>query len=200
MYINTATLERMKISEIKQALPNVSLPKYPTDEQLNPMGFAVLHLVKEPEGDVVTEGVPEQHIDGTWHQTWDIRNFTPEEEAEALEKAKQQATRRINRAYAQAMNAAVEDYPETERESWGKQEKEARDWIADNTSSTPFLDALLTIRTTLTKTELTGRIIAKADTLADLSGKLTGKRHVKEAEIEAAYEASDRATLEIIVW
>lgn len=201
MIINIQTLQYpLHVKEVLQVNPNVSLPRNPTDKHLTPLGYANVAPVPKPDGDVVTEGVPEQHADGTWHQTWKVRNYTAEEAQVALDKAKQQAVRRINRNYDEAMNALVTEYPEKERESWGKQEREARDWLADNTKATPFMDAMLVARTDLTKTQLANLIITKSDTLADATGQLTGKRHIKEAEIEAAYTANDRTTLDSIVW
>lgn len=108
--------------------------------------------------------------------------------------------REINKAYEAEMNALVAEYPETERESWGKQESEARAWLTDNTAPTPFIDAMLLVDASTTKTQLVNRIIAKSDALADATGQLTGKRHVKEAEIEAAYLANDQTALENITW
>lgn len=77
-YINTQTQEALNLRQIRKAHPNVSLPRQPTDEALNPLGYAVVHSTERPNGDVVTEGQPEQR-DGKWYQTWEVRDFTQEE-------------------------------------------------------------------------------------------------------------------------
>lgn len=86
MYINTEILETTTRRQIKQAHPNISLPRSPTDAQLAPLGYAILHPTPRPEGDVVTQGEPEQGEDGLWYQTWEVRDFT-EEELEELRQA-----------------------------------------------------------------------------------------------------------------
>ena len=80
MYINTETLEYpLTLRQVRQAVPNVSLPKEPDDATLNALGFAIVQPVERPAGDVVTEGKPEQREDGKWYQTWEVRSYTADE-------------------------------------------------------------------------------------------------------------------------
>jgi len=79
MYINKETLDYpLTLRQVHQANPNVSLPKEPDEATLNALGFATVKPTERPAGDVVTEGQPEQ-VDGVWQQTWNAREFTPEE-------------------------------------------------------------------------------------------------------------------------
>lgn len=102
----------------------------------------------------------------------------------------------INRAYQAAMAVILDAYPQAETLTFDKQEREARAWQADNATATPYIDAMLVERP-LTKAELVGRIIAKADQFTQLSGEATGKRQRLEESILAA---TDAATVEGITW
>ncbi|MAF06172.1 hypothetical protein [Herbaspirillum sp.] len=186
MYINTQTLEYpLTLRQVRQAVPNVSLPKKPGEATLNALGFATVQPTERPTGDVVTEGQPEKQTDGTWRQVWNTRPYTDAERAEALERAKSDAMQRINVGYEAEMGAILNAYPQAETLTWDKQEREARAWQADNTVATPYIDALAAGRS-MDKAELATRIIAKADAWVSLSGAATGKRQAMEDEISAA--------------
>lgn len=102
----------------------------------------------------------------------------------------------INRAYSAELATILDQYPHAETLTFDKQEREARAWDADNTTATPYLDAMLVERP-LTKADLVTRIIAKADQFTAASGAATGKRQRLEDDIAAA---EDLATLEGITW
>jgi len=79
MYINTETLDYpLTLRQVRQAVPNVSLPKKPDEATLNALGYATIQPTELPTGDVVTEGKPEL-VEGVWRQTWSVRDFTQEE-------------------------------------------------------------------------------------------------------------------------
>lgn len=197
MYINTETLDYpLTLRQVRQAVPNVSLPKQPDEATLNALGYATVQPTTKPSGDVVTEGQPEQKADGTWAQTWDVRSYTDAERAEALERAKSEAVRRVNEGYNAEMGAILDEYPQAETLTWDKQEREARAWQADNTLATPYIDTLATARS-MDKAELVSRIIAKADAWISLSGAATGKRQALE---DAIAEATDIAAVESVTW
>lgn len=100
----------------------------------------------------------------------------------------------INAAYQQAITALTPTYPDDERLTFDKQEAEARAWLADNSASTPFVDALSAGRQ-MDKAELVSRIIAKADAFALASGSLTGQRQRYEDLLDAAETAEDVAAI-----
>lgn len=80
MYINTQTLDYpLTLRQVRQAVPNVSLPKEPDEKTLSALGFATVQPTERPAGDVVTEGSPQKQADGTWQQTWNTRPFTADE-------------------------------------------------------------------------------------------------------------------------
>lgn len=94
----------------------------------------------------------------------------------------------INVAYQQAIAEMTPGYPDDERLTFDKQEQEARDWLADNSFPTPFVDALAAGRQ-MEKAELVDRIIAKADAFAIASGSLTGQRQRYEDLLKNAQDA-----------
>lgn len=100
----------------------------------------------------------------------------------------------INALYQQAIATLTPTYPDDERLTFDKQEQEARAWLADNSTSTPFVDALASGRQ-MDKSELIGRIIAKADAFAIASGLLTGQRQRYEDLLDAASTAEDVAAI-----
>jgi hypothetical protein len=196
MYINTETLDYpLTLRQIHQAVPNVSLPKEPDEATLSVLGFAAVQPTERPSGDVVTEGHPEL-VEGTWRQTWVVRDFTPEELVGRLKRSREDKRQEINRAYEDELNVILKNYPEVETKTWDKQESEARTWLADNTAPTPLLTGIANARG-LTLVELVPRVIAKADAWLQLSGAATGKRQALEGQIEAATTIEE---VEAIQW
>lgn len=84
--INTVTLEYPRsLWQLRQENPNVSFPTDPSDEDLAPFDHACVQPSPQPEHSPRTErleeGVPAQQ-DGTWHQTWTVREATEAELAD----------------------------------------------------------------------------------------------------------------------
>ena len=91
----------------------------------------------------------------------------------------------VNYAYDEATSSLVATYPQTELLTFDKQEQEARAWLADNSVSTPLIDALAQGRG-IDKAGLIHRIIVKADAFALATGYLTGQRQRYEDLLDAA--------------
>jgi hypothetical protein len=102
----------------------------------------------------------------------------------------------INGAFEQTMQMITAGYPQDEIASWGKQEQEARAFVANAESATPLIGALAETRR-VDKPDLVARIIYKADAFAQISGQLIGKRQALEDAIDAAETAQ---VLEAISW
>lgn len=133
---------------------------------------------------------------GDWKELWEEINEYIKEHPEVvtdepstpeptLEEIKILKLGEINSAYNAATASLVATYPSTELLTFDKQEQEARAWDADNTTSTPLIDALALGRG-IDKAELVRRIIAKADAFATATGYLTGQRQKYEDQLEAA--------------
>lgn len=116
---------------------------------------------------------------------------TPEPD---LPELKARKLTEINTSYQQAIATLTPTYPDDERLTFDKQEQEARPWLADNSTPTPFIDALAAGRQ-MDKAELVSRIIAKADAFALASGSLTGQRQRYEDLLDAAETAEEVAAI-----
>lgn len=160
---------------------------------------ATVHAYQTPQGlwaGVQAPGTPRPVYAGSGGQ----KLGTIELEADPgalLAREREHAIERINDAYTEEMEAAAAEYPKVERESWGKQEDEAKAWKGNGTAPTPFIDGMLKSQPGKSKQALADKIAAKADALADLTGQLTGKRHDLEEQIEAA---TDVPTVGAITW
>ena len=199
MLVNLKTLGVLSEYDFLKSHPNVSFPTTLTDEVLAPFDHAVLTLTPQPEFNdwthELSEDKPEQR-DGKWYQTWVLTpvTHTPEEESERLKAIKANKLAEINSAYQQAIVTLTPTYPDDERLTFDKQEQEARAWLADNSTPTPFVDALAAGRQ-MNKAELVSRIILKADAFALASGSLTGQRQRYEDLLDAAETAEDVAAI-----
>lgn len=119
--------------------------------------------------------------------------FTPPKPPK-LDELKAAKLNEINTTYQQAIATLTPTYPDDERLTFDKQEQEARSWLADNSTPTPFVDALAAGRQ-MEKAELVSRIIAKADAFALASGSLTGQRQRYEDMLDVAETADAVAAI-----
>ena len=189
MLVDTTTFSSISEYKFKINHPNVSFPSYLTDEILAPFGYAVLNMITPPAYDWWThrlvEGTPEQR-EGKWYQTWVLESVThtPEEEAERLAEAKSTKLSEINTVTDATIAVLTETYPDREIATFDKQESEARAYVADPMSSTPFLSALAVARG-IPLSDLVRRVIAKADAFAVASGSIIGQRQALEDRLDA---------------
>ena len=87
-------------------------------------------------------------------------------------------------------------YPHSEQLSWGKQESEARLWLADNTADTPLLDSMAQSRG-VTKQEAVNRVLAKAVAFAQLSGAVFGHRQKLTEQVESTTTIEEVEAVEV---
>lgn len=133
-------------------------------------------------------------------EEWELARYSAHVESgnivlgTALKSYKVTKLNEINDAYQVAIATLTPTYPDDERLTFDKQEQEARAWLADNSTSTPFIDALAAGRQ-MDKAELVSRIIAKADAFALASGSLTGQRQRYEDILDVAETAEDVAAI-----
>ena len=189
MLVDTTTFSSISEYKFKINHPNVSFPSYLTEEILAPFGYAVLNMITPPAYDSwthrLTEGTPEQR-EGKWYQTWVLESVThtPEEEAERLADAKSTKLSEINTVTDAAIAVLTETYPDREIATFDKQESEARAYVADPMSSTPFLSALAVARG-IPLSDLVRRVITKADAFAVASGSIIGQRQALDDRLDA---------------
>ena len=101
-----------------------------------------------------------------------------------LEEVKAAKLSEINRAADAAIATLTATYPDREISTFDKQEREARDWTADNTASTPLLSVLAQARG-IPLSDLVGRVLAKADAFAVASGSIIGQSQALEDRLDA---------------
>ena len=88
-----------------------------------------------------------------------------------------------------ALSQLKDGYPEGEVQSWERQFAEAVAWQANPAAPTPTLDGIATARG-ITRDDLVGRVLVKAELFAIASGQIIGRRQMLEDAIaEASIEA-----------
>ena len=92
------------------------------------------------------------------------------------------ALKAINKEYEDGVRNLTIDTPDSEKQTWLKQEQEARAYLLDSNASTPFIDAICLARE-CDKRYLVSKIKEKADAYTVAVGKLTGIRQKLEKEI-----------------
>ena len=96
----------------------------------------------------------------------------------------------INAHYENTAQAIlVSQYPPSEAQTWSIQEKEAKEWQADNEAKTPFLTQLAKSRG-IERDTLALNVLGKAKAYTTELAKLTGRRQKCEDEIQAAQDIS----------
>lgn len=100
-------------------------------------------------------------------------------------QAKKKAIEQAEKEYIDAIESLLVGYTRHEVDTFSKQETEARAFIIDPTSDTPFIDALCVSRD-VPKQVVIDKIIAKANAFSKAVGMLTGIKQKKIDEIENA--------------
>lgn len=89
----------------------------------------------------------------------------------------------INTAADSAISKIVSTYPEKEIDSFGKQELEARAYLKNPESPTPFLSILAKTRG-IALPDLVNKVILKADKFSILSARIIGQRQALEDKLK----------------
>jgi hypothetical protein len=104
---------------------------------------------------------------------------------ESLYGAKADRLAEINAACDAQVAAIKATYPDTEVQSWPKQEAEARALQENASAHTPLLNAIAAQRG-ISQAELAAKVLIKSDAFAVFTGAAFGKRQKLEAQIDAA--------------
>lgn len=86
--------------------PLISIPVGVTVEAMFNGGYAIVQPTDKPEGDVVEEGTPEK-IGDEYFQTWVVREFTEEEQAQNFATKKFEAESAVNALFSAALEAGA---------------------------------------------------------------------------------------------
>ena len=90
---------------------------------------------------------------------------------------------KANADFETAISSLTSSVPASEISTWTKQEQEARAYLLDSNTSTPFIDAICLVRD-CDKSYLVGKIIEKADAYTIAVGTLTGIRQKQEDKLK----------------
>lgn len=93
----------------------------------------------------------------------------------------------------------VMKYPSREQQTWEKQETEAREWFANNSAATPFIDAMLAAGVSRTKAQLVDDIIENADAFRDAAANVAGQRVAKCDAIKACTTVEQVKALDLTI-
>lgn len=171
----------------------LSFPSYLTDEMVNEFGGERVLPTPAPAvgrfQSAHRSGV-EQDALGNWVFAWKVNQWTAEQISAFFKSDKAAKLATANAQCDTRINAMTASYPATELLTFGKQEMEARAFIADALAATPLLNALSSKRG-VAKTELANRIIAKADAFAAYTGAVVGRRQALEDALAAAKTQAD---------
>jgi hypothetical protein len=96
-----------------------------------------------------------------------------------------EAKREIYRTFDKKLKFLTAQYSEQEQKTWGRQLEEAQRLLADNSTATPMLDAILTGEPTgTTREQISTRIVAKARALEVASGQLLAEKNRAIRELD----------------
>lgn len=183
MYIEISTGKYpVTENEIRNQFYPTCLPDNLTSSFLDSIGYKKVFSVEPPSSrfnEEVVEGAPVL-TNGNYYQQW-VKNKIP------LEEAKAKYLSYVNSIYNQKISIVKASYPPTEVESWAKQEKEAREYIANNNSQSILLREIAAARG-VSVDWFANKVVAKADQYALVVGNLIGTRQLLEHQILNATE------------
>lgn len=94
------------------------------------------------------------------------------------------------------LEALASPYGPEERETWTTQQREAREWLADNAANVPMITALARYRG-ITISELVSRIMENVGLFETASGVILGQQ---QGLLDSIYAATDYDQLQAITW
>lgn len=188
--------------EVRRMHSNTSLPRVWDANVCSALGIDPVFITPKPEVTGYTQAVRNgatQDANGNWVQAWSVvdmfQDYTDMEgvthtkadqeaayQADLDAKAKVAAITEINRTFEEEISAVKEGYTEDEIKSWPQQVAEAQAYQADQTVSTPLLDAIVSQRGG-TKDELVLRIATNATQYAQVFGVALGKKQKAIADL-----------------
>ena len=193
-YINITTKEIYETpGDVRKALAPKQLPKVLTKAVLEVNGLDYFYEGVEPKMTIFQRAIKngiKQNEKGLYTYDYIIEDIFSEEEKVKItqrtsENGKKQKIEELKIQLEKNIEEYVYDTPLSEKISWGKQESEAREYLKDNNTHTPYIDALLASRNRgENKLDLINKIITKADAYSVFHGTLLGKLHIKLLEVE----------------
>jgi hypothetical protein len=177
--------------QVRQSAYPTALGEVLLDSVVSQYGYAKVTLTPPPSeiplGYYLVETSPTL-TSGSYLQSWEVVAYD-------LETKKAIKLQHFNQLFNSLIGQVKTTYPDTEVESWAKQEKEAREYLADN-SSQALLVRSIAISRGVSLEYLANKIVEKSDLYAAYVGNLIGTRQLLEYQITNATED----TINGIVW
>lgn len=118
----------------------------------------------------------------------------------ALQVAKEQKRADIVRESTMSVQKYLAEYPAFEVATWAVQESEARAWLRDPKSATPFCDILAQERE-MAREDLINRVVRKVEEFRAVSAVMAGRRQRLFDQIDAVEDGpAAHAELQAISW
>ena len=201
-YINITTKEIYETpGDVRKALAPKQLPKVLTKAVLEVNGLDYFYEGVEPRVNIFQRAIKTgitQDVKGNYTYEYSIEEVfeLPEERANivesALDSAKKSKIEELRNEYDKIVDEYSFDTPLSEKLTWDKQESEARGFLSDPASPTPFIDLLIISRNKgETKEELVNIIVSKANLYVEFQGNLLGMYHSKLVEINSKTADAD---------
>lgn len=188
--------------EVRRMHSNTSLPRVWDANVCSALGIDPVLAAPKPDTTGYTQAVRNgatQDANGNWVQAWSVvdmfSDYTDDEgvthtkaEQEAAyqanldAKAAESVIAEINATFEEEIAVVKAGYTEDEIKSWTQQITEAQAYQADQTVSTPLLDAIVSQRGG-TKDELVLRIATNATQYAQVFGEALGKKQKAIADL-----------------
>lgn len=185
-YINTNDLTIFNtLGEVRKAIVPNSIPRIPTRTELNNVGVDYLYDYV-PHDSILTIPVRGEPYYNEEQNRWQYSyTFAPKNQTEEsantfvqdeLKKAKESTRTRLEKTMQEKVDELTSKAPFAEIVSYDKQEAEARAYLIDNTTNTPYLEILAQSRgLNETIEELAIKVVANADQYCVAHAMLLGE-------------------------
>ena len=201
-YINKETKEIFdNPGEVRKSLAPKKLPKVLTKAVLENNNFDYFYEGVELRVNLFQRAIKTgitQNEKGLYTYEYSIEEAfdSLEERANIIESAlnntKKSKIEELRNEFDKIVNEYIFDTPLSEKLTWDKQEAEAKAFLSDPASPTPFIDLLIISRNKgETKEELANIIVSKANFYIGFQGGLLGMYHSKLAEINSKTADAD---------
>lgn len=174
------------VGMLRKDNPNTSFHKQIADHVLESFN---VHLVVEVKPEITAAqklSKPSQPVyqGGQWQLIWAVEDKTLEEIETELNQAKSNKLSQLHQSCDNDLKQLATGYPERETQTWSIQLEEAKAYLTDNTTPTPFISAAL--RQGETVGQYAQLIVANNAAWSDYAGKVVLKRRTYEALINGA--------------
>lgn len=150
-----------------------------------------------PDGWVLMEGLRPELVEGQVGKYVAQSDGTWLFQDTAFETAKVQKLAEINTKCDQILKYAVATYPETEQQTFYKQDAESAAYLANpETAETPFLTTLAAARGINLSTMVT-KVRAKTDAFAQFSAFICGQRQAMEDKLDTCESIKEIEAIEV---